>query len=111
MPEPDHSAGPRSTWVAKLSRNRVLNKIAAPFADCMAETSVRVIPPAATAITAKRIIQPRMFGSSTQAHYYLCIEPHASTCATKICSLLIRQKRGSPDLALLDTQTEILNLD
>ena len=64
---PSHSARPRIAWATKLSRKRVPNRKLAPLADTV-RASVKLMPAAATAIIAKRIIQPRIFCSSPYGH-------------------------------------------
>ena len=65
---PSHSARPRIAWATKLSRKRVPNSKLAPLADATVRASVKLMPAAATAISAKRIIQPRIFCSSPYGH-------------------------------------------
>jgi len=63
MEIPTHSARPRIAWATKLSRKRVPKRTLAPLADTTVGASVKLIPAAATVISAKSIIQPRIFYS------------------------------------------------
>jgi len=68
MEIPNHSARPRIAWATKLRKKRVPNKTLAPLADMTVGASVKLIPAAATVISAKSIIQPRIFCSSVSAN-------------------------------------------
>jgi hypothetical protein len=64
MESPNHSARPRIAWATKLSTKSVPNRTLAPLADATVDVSLKVMPAAATVISAKSIIQPRIFCSS-----------------------------------------------
>jgi hypothetical protein len=64
MESPNHSARPRIAWATKLSTKRAPNRTLAPLADATVGVSLKLMPAAATAISAKSIIQPRIFCSS-----------------------------------------------
>src|SRR5579863_1626198 len=63
MKAPNHSARPRIAWATKLTRKRAPKRTLAPLADATVGAPVKLMPAAATVISAKSIIQPRIFCS------------------------------------------------
>src|SRR5438477_7621384 len=64
MGDPNHSDRPRIRCASKQMRKRVPKRMLPTLADVTVFVSVRPIPAAATAISAKSIIHPRIFSSS-----------------------------------------------